>query len=106
MAERVTLEVHQKRLADLIVNCGTRKRGGLILVFENDVSRGKPFSIFGKDGVPYSRIWINRFEREGWLKRVGVGHDVVTLSGRPYMGTMFHLTEDGEWMLEERQENA
>lgn len=102
MSKQVTLEVHQRRLAVIIDSCGTKVGDSdqIIIVLENNERRSKPFSMWGKDDVPYSRIWFNRFEREGWLKRVGIGHDTMIDGSRSFSGTSFLLTEDGQEMLD------
>lgn len=101
---RVTEDVRQKRLEDLIASCGQQIGDHTVMVFENDESKSRPFSLWGRDGVPYSRIWFNGFEREGWLRREGVGHSTMIDGGRPFKGTSFTLTEDGQEMLDIRRD--
>lgn len=107
MTERVTTEVRAARLAAIVETCGSPTGDsdtGIKIVVENDPRRGKPFSMWGRDGVPYSRIWFNGFESEGWIVRVGMGTDTVDEGGRSYTGTAFLLTEDGQEMLDYRRD--
>ena len=102
--ERVTTQVRETRLADLVDACGEKRGEDLILVFENDETKAKPFSLWGRDGFPYSRIWFNGFEREGWLIRAGMDQSTVIDGGRSFTGTSFRLTEDGQEMLDLRRD--
>lgn len=103
----VTTETRAGRLAAIVDSCGSPSvvsSTGIRIILENDPLRGRPFCMWGKDGIPYSRVWFNGFESEGWLIRVGVGSDFMTDGGRNFVGTAFHLTEDGQEMLDIRRD--
>lgn len=107
MSERVTTETRAARLAAIVDSCGSPTVDsdvGIKVILENAPNKARPFCMWGKDGVPYSRVWFNGFESEGWMIRVGVGSDSMTDGGRSYIGTAFHLTEDGQEMLDIRRD--
>ncbi len=104
---RVTTEMRAERLAYIVDSCGSPtvdSETGIKIVLENAPNKAKPFSLWGRDGVPYSRVWFNGFESAGWLSRVGVGSDTMIDGGRSYIGTSFHLTEDGQEMIDIRRD--
>ncbi len=101
---RVTEEIRQERLAKIVADCGEQRGSSVVMIFENNERKHKPFSLWGRDGVPYSRIWFNGFEREGWVRRGGVELSTMIDGGRSFKGTSFFLTEDGQEMLDIRRD--
>lgn len=104
MTERVTTETRAKRFQAMVDACGQQRGDSVVLVFQNLTHSFKPFAMWGRDGVPYSRIWMNGFESEGWILRKGVDSSTTISEGREFRGTSFHLTEEGQEMLDIRRD--